>query len=125
MASKKDKPIADRIKAEKSRLSKIYSAMDEDRKAMAMGLVERAAFMRVQLEDLESDLLANGWTELFTQGAQTPYERARPSGQQYNTLNANYQKIIKQLDALMPKASAAKPPEDDGFDNFVSGRDAS
>ena len=64
MATKKDKPIADRIKAEKSRLSKIYSAMDEDRKAMAMGLVERAAFMRVQLEDLEADLLANGWTEL-------------------------------------------------------------
>lgn len=116
--------MPERIKAEKVRLEKIYGDMDENRKAMAMGLVERAAFMRVQLEDLEADLSENGWTELFSQGNQEPYERARPSGQSYNTLNANYQKIIKQLDALMPKASAAAKPEDDGFDSFVAGRDA-
>ena len=124
MATKKEKTIPERIKAEKLRLGKIYGDMDENRKAMAMGLVERAAFMRVQLEDLEKDLTEKGWTEPFSQGNQEPYERARPSGQSYNTLNANYQKIIKQLDALMPKASAVKPPEDDGFDGFVTGRDA-
>jgi len=123
-ATKQDKTADARIRAEKTRLRRIYRDMDPNRKVMAAGLIERAAFMRVQLEELEADLTAHGWVELFSQGAQEPYERARPSGQSYNTLNANYQKIIRQLDALMPKAAAAKAPEDDGFDGFVAGRDA-
>lgn len=122
-ATKQDKPTDIRVKAEIRRLNKIYSNMDPIRKAMAEGLVKRAAFMRVQLEDLERDLIENGWTELFSQGNQEPYDRARPSGQSYNTLNSNYQKIIKQLDALMPKIQAAQKPEDDGFDRFVAERD--
>ena len=123
MAIKPEKTIEARVKAEVRRLNQIYKNMDPVRKAMAEGLVKRAAFMRVQLEDLELDLMENGWTEPFSQGNQDPYDRARPSGQSYNTLNSNYQKIIKQLDALMPKAPAASKLEDDGFDRFVLERD--
>lgn len=123
MATKPEKTIEARVKTEVRRLNQIYKNMDPVRKAMAEGLVKRAAFMRVQLEDLERDLTEKGWTELFCQGNQEPYDRARPSGQSYNTLNSNYQKIIKQLDALMPKAPVASKPEDDGFDRFVLERD--
>ena len=109
-----------RIKREKNRLAKFYKNLEPSKKEIAMGLIGRAAFMRVQLEDLEEDLQANGWTEPFQQGSAPPYDRARPAGQTYNTLNANYQKIIKQLDAMLPVA----PPkqEDDGFEGFVDGR---
>jgi len=35
---------------------------------------------------------------MFTQSEKTePYERERPVARLYNTMNANYQKIIKQL----------------------------
>jgi hypothetical protein len=85
-------------------------------------LIERAAFMRVQCEDLESSLNENGWTELFQQSEKVdPYMRARPEGQTYNTLNANYQKIIKQLDATLPKKDPK--PADDGMDDFIDGRE--
>ena len=50
-----------------------------------------------------------------------PYDRARPQGQTYQTMNGNYQKIIKQLDAMLPKPEDAPPP-DDGFGKFVEGR---
>ena len=38
-------------------------------------------------------------------------------------MNGNYQKIIKQLDALLPKEEPKTRENDDGFDDFVSGRD--
>ncbi len=122
MAKKKSKQ--NRIKAEQERLEQNYSELSDSKKVIAEGLIARAAFMRVELEDLEEDLVKNGWTELFSQGNQKPYDRARPQGQSYNAMNANYQKIIKQLDSMLPKEDPkAKTEEDDGFDSFVTGRD--
>ena len=122
MAKKSKK---NRIKAERDRLEGLYGAMEPSRKALADGLMEAAAFMRVELQDLAEDLQANGWTEMFSQGKQEPYARARPQGQAYNSTNSNYQKIIKQLDAMLPKQDAvAQGDPDDGFDAFVLGRDA-
>lgn len=121
MAEKKNK--ANRIKAEVDRLNENYADLAESKKRVAEGLIARAAFMRVELEDLEEYLSENGWTEKFSQGNQEPYDRARPQGQTYNTMNANYQKIIKQLDSLLPKEDAKPRDEDDGFDEFVGGRD--
>lgn len=118
--AKKKKPA--RIAAEKERLQAIYSDMDDLKKMLAEGLIERAAFMRVECEDLEEDLKANGWTEEFQQAkGMDPYDRARPQGQAYQSLNKNYQAIIKQLDAMLPQSQAVL--KDDGFDDFVRGRD--
>lgn len=117
------KTKSSRIKAEKKRLELNYSDLPPARKSVAEGLIYRAAFMRIELEDLEEDLQENGWTELFSQGNQEPYNRARPQGQTYNAVNANYQKIIKQLDAMLPKEEKPTGDPDDGFDDFVGGRD--
>lgn len=123
MANKKELTVEERIAKEHRRLVAMYKDMDKPKKAIAAGLIGRAAFMRVQLEDLEQDLLEGGWTEPFSQGNQEPYERARPAAQIYNTTNANYQKIIKQLDGMLPKAvEPASRKDDDGFDDFVNGR---
>lgn len=111
-----------RIKAEKNRLFALYADLPEDKKTLASGLIERAAFMVVELQDLEADLQENGWTEKFSQGNQEPYDRARPQGQSYASLNGNYQKIIKQLDGMLPSPEQKAVP-DDGFDDFVAGRD--
>ena len=113
----------ERIRGEKSRLNRIYKDIDKNKKKLAAGLIERAAFMRIEGEDLEADLIENGWTEQFQQSEKLePYDRARPQGQAYQQLNANYQKVIKQLDALLPQAKQSGR-EDDGFADFVNGRD--
>lgn len=112
-----------RVTAEKNRLKKLYANLPDDKKKLAVGLIERASFMRVELEDLEAFLAQNGWTEPFSQGNQEPYDRARPHGQTYNAIVDKYQKTIKQLDAMLPKDTAPKTDPDDGFDNFVFGRD--
>lgn len=113
--------VSKRIDREKNRIEKNFTKIDEKKRAVARGLMKRAAFMRVELEELEADLLEHGWTEWFSQGEQAPYKRTRPEADHYHKLNAGYQKIIKQLTDLLPK-DEAKPLPDDGFDSFVGGR---
>lgn len=123
MAIKTELNQDERILKEVRRLNRIYKNIDKDNKAIIEGLIRRAAYMRVTLEDWEEDIVKNGCTEMFTQSINTPpYERERPVARLYNTMNTNYQKIIKQLSDLVPKPETGKE-KDDGFAAFVNGRD--
>nr|WP_265525110.1 hypothetical protein [Paenibacillus sp. JDR-2] len=126
-ANKKKSEKKRKITLEEKRLRKIYEILPKDQMAIADGLIRRAAFMRVTLEDYEDDLGDKGSVEMFSQSAQAaPYERVRPVAQLYNTLNKNYQSIIKQLTDMLPKPdpdmTAADKDKDDGFDGFVNSR---
>ena len=111
-----------RIKAEKNRLLRIFRDVDKKKQNVVLGLIERAAFMRVQLDDLELDINTNGFTEWFAQGdKQEPYQRKRPIADQYNIMSGSYAKVIKQLCDLLP-AGKIPASERDGFDDFVTGR---
>lgn len=109
-----------RVRAEKNRLTKLYRDLPESKKKLCAGLIERASFMRVELEDLEIDLAENGWAEPFQQSDKVdPYDRARPQGQTYNTLHGNYLKTIKQLDEMLPKGEAQA---EDSFSDYLKRR---
>lgn len=114
-----------RVTAEEKRLRKTYEKLQKDQMVIADGLIRRAAFMRVTLEDYEADLYLNGSVEMFSQTDKAaPYERERPVARLYNSLNKNYQSIIKQLADMLPKPSDDDPPaaKDDGFEEFVNRR---
>jgi hypothetical protein len=122
MATKKELTKAAKIKKEELRLRRIYAKIDKDNKAIIDGLIQRAAYMRITLEEWEEDINENGYIEMFTQSEKTdPYERERPVIRLYNTMNKNYQSIIKQLSDLVPKYEPEQ--KDDGFDDFVNKRD--
>lgn len=124
MANRAEKTKEQRIRAEKARLKRLYRNLPREAAGTVAGLIDQAAFMRIECEDMAADLQDNGWTEKFQQSERLePYDRARPIGQAYNSTNANYQKIIKQLTALLPKPDATPKPEDDGFGSFVRERD--
>lgn len=122
MARKKKLTKAERIKTEKDRLTEIYKDIEQRKKDTVRGLIERCAYMRVTLEDFEEDLDKNGFTEKFSQGNQEPYDRKRPIAEMYQGMNTSYQKAIKQLTDLLPK-EAAGTTADDGFEEFVGGRE--
>ena len=118
---KQDLEKEKRIKKEQARLSRIYKDVGRENRAIIDGLIVRASFMRVTLEDMEQDLNESGFVELFTQSEKTPpYERERPVARLYNTVNKNYQSIIKQLSDLLPKEKAKEAS--DGFDEFIQYR---
>lgn len=123
MAKKKELSINERIEKEVRRLKKIYKEVGKDKEAIIEGLIQRAAYMRITLEDWEKDILQNGYYEMFTQSEKTePYERERPVARLYNTMNKNYQGIIKQLTDLVPK-EVKVVEENDGFADFIAQRD--
>lgn len=121
MGKKKELTKQERIKKEEDRLQKIYKDLDEKKKSAVQGLIQRAAHMRITLEDFATDLDSNGYIEWFSQGQQEPYERKRPTADLYNTMNTAYQKAIKQLTDLLPKEVVVE--ENDDFDNFVDERE--
>ncbi|MEG2383506.1 MAG: hypothetical protein RSB39_07940 [Oscillospiraceae bacterium] len=109
------------ISKEQKRLTKLFASVEKSKLKVIAGLIERAAFMRITLDELEDDLNTYGFTESFSQGDQEPYQRKRPIAEIYSSMNANYQKIIKQMTDLLPK-DVPKADTDDGFENFVNGR---
>lgn len=122
MGTKKKVSKDSRIRKEEKRLREIFKDADEDSMGMNEGLIQRAAYMRVTLEDWEEDINENGIVEMFTQSVNTPaYEKERVVARQYNTMNKNYQSIIKQLADLLP--DNVKVVEDDGFADFVTNRE--
>lgn len=124
VANKPEKTKEQRIRAEKTRLRRLYKNLPKEASGTVAGLIDQAAFMRIECEDMAEDLRENGWTEEFRQSERLePYDRARPIGQAFNSTNANYQKIIKQLTALLPRPETAQRQEDDGFASFVRERD--
>ena len=111
-----------RVTNEEKRLLKIFANLPPDLLSVGQGLIRRAAHMRVTLEDYEKDIDENGTVDLFRQSMSAPtYERSRPVVTNYNSLNKNYQSIIKQLTDLLPKGDGGGgDKDDDGFDKFVN-----
>lgn len=115
----REKTKDERIKAEERRLTKIYGDLKSEKKMKAaQGLIRRAAYMRIMLEECESDIVENGLTEKFSQGDQEPYDRKRPIADLYSAMNTSYQKIIKQITDLLP---AEEKKENDPFMDFIGG----
>ena len=58
-----EKVVADkkkRMKKEITKLNKIFAAIPDDRKTVAEGLINRVAFMQIELEDLEKRIQEEG-----------------------------------------------------------------
>lgn len=120
-----DFDIEKAVSDEEKRLKRQFNGIDKKAKAVVLGLIENAAFMRVQLRMLKDDLSENGVTESFKQSeSQKPYDRKRPQAELYNSMNTNYQKIIKQLTDLLPKEEKKNASaKEDNFVSFVDGRE--
>ena len=107
----------DKVKAEKERLESIFSTMPANEFAVAAGLIDQAARMRVQLDKLHADIKKNGLTEMFSQSDKTdPYSRERPEARLYIAIDKNYQAIIKQLLERCPPSV-----KENKFARFTSG----
>lgn len=113
----------DRIRKEYLRLRNIYKKFASPDKLKSIdGLMHRASYLRITLEDMECDLDDNGFVEMFSQSDnQVPYERERPTARLFNTLTKNYQTAMTQLNKVIPVETPAE--EDDGFEAFLLRRE--
>lgn len=110
----------EKVENENKRLREVFAAIPADKMKCVDGLIDRAAFLRVELQRCEMDIQQNGTTEKFTQGTAEPYDRERPIVRQYNSYLTGYQKTIKQLIDLLPKNVDTSLV--DTFKDFVGAR---
>ena len=108
MATKTEKTKEQRIKSEKSRLKKIFKDLDENKKNLVTPLIEKAAFMSVELDDLQEIIEQDGWTSEYKNGENQYGTKKSPEAETYIALSKNYAAVIKQLTDLVPAAKRKK-----------------
>ena len=111
----------EKIKKEINRLKRIYKDIEVNRKQTIEGLISEAAYMRVTLEELRNTIDTEGVIDIMPQGDYS-IKREHPAMRIYNTTIQRYTSITKQLTDLLPKE--IQKEVDDGFNNFIIGRDA-
>lgn len=104
MATKKEKTKEQRIKFEKTRLKGIFKDLDENKKQLVTPLIEKAAFMSIELDDLQAQIEQDGWTSEYKNGENQYGTKKSPEAETYIALSKNYAAIIKQLTELAPAA---------------------
>ena len=113
----------DIIKAEKKKLSGIYTRMDKKTKKAVDSLVDEAAFMAASLYELREIINEKGYVETYQNGANQKGVKKCSEVEIYNTMIKNYSSIVKQLTDLIPKKQENEGEVSDGFDDFVNNRD--
>ena len=113
----------DIIKAEKKKLSGIYTRMDKKTKKAVDSLVDEAAFMAASLYELREIINEKGYVEMYQNGANQKGVKKCSEVEIYNTMIKNYSSVVKQLTDLIPKKQEEAGESSDGFDDFVNNRD--
>ncbi len=110
------------VKKEYKKLSGIYTRLDAKMKKVVDPLLREAAFMAASLYELRQIINEKGYTEAYQNGANQKGIKKSSEVEIYNTMIKNYSAIMKQLTDLLPKDDLKKS-DDDGFDDFVQGRE--
>lgn len=104
MAARKEKSKEAKIKSEKTRLKGIFKDLDENKKKLVTPLIEKAAFMSIELDELQNVIEEMGWTSEYKNGENQYGTKKSPEAETYIALSKNYAAIIKQLTELVPAA---------------------
>ena len=103
MAARKKKK-ENRIKDEKKRLKEIFEELEENKRNLVTPLIEKAAFMSIELDDLQETIEQDGWTSEYKNGENQYGTKKSPEAETYIALSKNYAAVIKQLTELVPAA---------------------
>lgn len=103
MAARKKKK-ENRIKDEKKRLKEIFAELEENKRNLVTPLIEKAAFMSIELDDLQETIEQEGWTSEYKNGENQYGTKKSPESETYIALSKNYAAVIKQLTELVPAA---------------------
>ena len=104
MATKKVYTKEEKIEKEKRRLKSIFKELEDGKKKLVTPLIEKAAFMSVELDSLQEILQQEGWVSEYKNGANQYGTKKSPEAETYIALSKNYAAVVKQLVELVPPA---------------------
>ncbi len=103
-ARKKKMTKEGKVRREKDRLTAIFTNLDENKKDLVTPLIEKAAFMSIELDELQKKIQQTGWTSKYKNGANQYGTKRSAEADTYIALSKNYITVIKQLTELVPPA---------------------
>jgi hypothetical protein len=112
-----------RIKRETGRLKKLLKDIDENKKKMVQATIDDVAFLTVTMQDLRENIIREGTTVEYKNGENQYGTKQSPDAQLYLQMSQKQAQAMKILIDCLPK-SATPVQLDDGFDDFLKGRDA-
>ena len=91
-----------KCKSEVIRLRRLFPEAEYDKESLHFirSLIDRAAFLRIELEYIERDLQNEGMMDFFIQGTQTMW-REHPLSKVHAQHSKSYRETIKQLESYM------------------------
>ena len=111
-----------RIKKEVSRLKRLFKDIDENKKKLVFTTIEDVAFMTITMQDLREKIVREGTTCTYKNGANQYGVKQSPDAQLYLQLSQKQTQAMKILVDCLPK-SQKETVREDGFDDFVNGRE--
>lgn len=100
------------IESEYKRLKVLFNSIEENKSKLVDNLIQQAAFMKVELDKLQNQMIRYGAVQISSKGAQRQTEAAK----YYTKLVNSYGTIIKTLNSILAKTV---DDEDDEFDAFL------
>ena len=100
------------VQIEYERLRSLFSSVDPTKAELVDNLLNEAAFMRVQLENLQLQIRKYGAVQISSKGTQRQTEAAK----YYTKLVNSYGNVIKTLNTIMGKNMI---DDNDEFDEFM------
>lgn len=101
------------------RLERIFKNIRTDRKVTVQKLIENAAFMEIQLSNLQKEIEEKGTVSEYQNGENQWGTKKSPEVEIYNTMVKNYMAVIKQLLELLPEGDAGN---EDELTAFIRGK---
>lgn len=111
-----------RIKKEVNRLKKLFKDIDENKKRLVFTTIEDVAFMTITMQDLREQIVRDGTTVEYKNGENQYGTKQSPDAQLYLQLSQKQTQAMKILLECLPKIEKVKKI-DDGFEDFVNGRE--
>lgn len=103
MARKKKITKSDRIKSRLEELKELYADLSPEKMKLAKPLIDNAAFLEVELEDLQNIIASSGAVEDYKNGENQYGKKIASEVQSYNALLKSYNTVNNRLADLLPK----------------------
>ncbi len=112
-----------RIKKEATRLRRLFSKIDPKKKQLVFSTIDDVAFMTITMQDLRETIIREGTTVEYKNGENQYGTKQSPDAQLYLQMSQKQTQAMKILVDCLPKTEKVVPQKDDGFEDFVNGRD--
>ena len=92
----------ERIEEIRQDLSKVVEVVSDRKKSLAISLINQIAFMHASIEELEEIINANGYVEVYQNGANQSGVKKSSEVEVFNSMSQRFNQAVSTLLSMIP-----------------------